>query len=218
MRKRALDCAKAISNGGTTMGLFSGGRRRVEQQLLESAEAQCRAMGVSPSDARTSASELLQRGIALAKASRRYGAGPLGVAMLNERSGFWFDYFNEIRETDGVTDDDIRLWWNLDEVERQMVGIGDEVAQLACCISAKRQGLTDADAGAKVRATFPMYGVPEHMNSSFDGRRLLPFELKDRVMRWLERHSAGLAPPRMPWDEYEMFNDWVRHTVAHGQL
>jgi len=200
------------------MGLFSGGRRRVEQQLLESAEAQCRAMGVSPSDARTSASELLQRGISLAKASGRYGAGNLGSAMLNERSGFWFDYFNEVRQTDGVMDDDIRLWWDLDEVERQMVGIGDEVAQGACFLGALREGLSAADAGARVRATLPMYGVPEHMNSSFDGRRLLPFELKNRVMRWLEGNSAGLVPPHMPWDEYEMVNDWVRHVVAHGQL
>lgn len=200
------------------MGLFGPSYRPLERRLIESAEQRWSAMGISGSESKERAVQSVQKAIELAKASGRHLVGPLGEGMLAERSGFWFDYFRQIRHLDGVRDEDIRLWWDLDEVERQMVGIDDELAQLAVWIGGKQRGLSDADAGLGVRKTMPMYGVPEHMSSAFDGRRLLPFELKDRVMRWLERNASRVDPAHLPWDEFETYNDWVRHTVENGDL
>jgi len=170
----------------------------------------------SPQKAREAAEGLVQQAIALAKESGRYGRGPLGEAMLAEKSGFWFTYFEEIRALDGVRDEDIGTWWNRDEVERMLVGVQGEVAQLGAWISAKQQGLSDDEATVRARQTLPYYGRPGQLVSRWREKRLLPFELTGRVTRWMETNAPRTAP--WPWDGYETVNDWVREMAVRGAL
>ena len=201
------------------MGLFGPSYTPVERALIEQETASNMAMlGQSQQEARQAAEALVQQAIALAKESGMYGRGPMGEAMLAETEGFWATYLNEIRTLDGVRDDDIRKWWDLDEVERMMVGISDELAQTATWIAAKRQGLSDDEATLRCRQTLAYYGRPGQMTSRFRGLRLLPFELKDRVMAWLETNAGSITPDRLPWAGYETLNHWVRDMVARGEL
>lgn len=84
------------------------------------------------------------------------------------------------RRAVGVTDDDIRAWWNLEQLERGMVQEWCDFQQNTLCEYFKEtEGLSQPDAFAKVKLMLPIYG------GSIFPEDYLPYELKWKVDAYL---------------------------------
>ena len=93
------------------------------------------------------------------------------------------------KRADGVVDSDIRWWWNMHDLERRMMLKVDDFTRAARFYSLKERGLPENEAACQVRRSFPNYGDPADTTHEQGEDRPLPFELKDRVNRWIERRS-----------------------------
>ncbi len=99
------------------------------------------------------------------------------------------------KEAEGVAGDDIRSWWNLNDVERRMIVKWDDFERLAYYRRESRRGAKgdrehgSQTAAARVRKHFPMYGDPQDTSHTSGDDRPLPLELKDRINAWLAEQA-----------------------------
>jgi len=88
------------------------------------------------------------------------------------------------KRADGVTDEDIVLWWNMHDLERRMICKVDEMNRILLFEKLMQgSGVTEPDAARAVAKRFPVYGDTNHLVLDTDDDRPLPFELKWRVNR-----------------------------------
>ena len=120
---------------------------------------------------------------------------------------------------DGVTDEDIRWYWNRDELERQMMLQVDNLQRIAFYETQKRMGLSEEEAANKVRKSFPMYGNPyDTTHTSGDGRPLREY-LQDRVNRYVEkRYQTDPDEFKKEIEQSSTFNALVRKEIKAGNL
>ncbi len=81
----------------------------------------------------------------------------------------------------GASEDDIKYWWNLDDLERRMIQWEDKMYRFASFLVFKQEGLSEGDAIMKVRKTFPIYGDPTDETNMQGDDRPLPDELHERI-------------------------------------
>ena len=90
------------------------------------------------------------------------------------------------KRADGVTDEDIVLWWNMHDLERRMICKVDEMNRILLFEKLMQgSGVTEPDAARAVAKRFPVYGDTNHLVLDTDDDRPLPFELKWRVNRYI---------------------------------
>ncbi len=77
--------------------------------------------------------------------------------------------------------EDIRHWWNLQDIERRMINWEDNMSRLATFRSLKDEGLSEDEALEKLRTSFPLYGDPNDESNMSGKDRPLPPELHNRV-------------------------------------
>jgi hypothetical protein len=109
--------------------------------------------------------------------------------------------------SEGVVDDDIRVWWNLHPLERIMSHHFDNVNRMAAFISLLREGLDSPEAARRTKQIHAVYGDP---SESTDADRPLPIELKPRVTEYIEKHYASPADLRAKITRFSSFNALVR--------
>ena len=208
---------------------FQGGTQtmysELESALIDQNTQLNRAMGMSSVEAAQSAKGQIDAAIEKARATGRYGLGPLGDWAISQSSGELASYLDRARAA-GVTDSDIRVWWDLDEVERQAVILNDETAHMATFLSALDEAGDPAQAGDYCWQVHPYYDYREGAAVD-DGLldQLLPVELKDRVNRWMESYSDGFTAHKghpirghsLPEGHLTM-NSWIREMVRKDLL
>ena len=124
-----------------------------------------------------------------------------------------------IKRAEGVTDTDIRWWWNLNYIERRLVLKIDNMSRMAVFIQELRTGRTPDDATRHIWKYFPNYGNENEVSAGEGNDRLIPYELKDRLNTWLEKQSlenASLLKERL--DQTSSFNAVVRAEIRAGML
>ena len=84
----------------------------------------------------------------------------------------------EKRRLFGVTDEEIREWWNKDELERGLIKKFSEFQRMAIYSMLKNQGMSSKDARKKVKMCFPTYGEK-------DLSLHLPYEIKEKVDNYI---------------------------------
>jgi len=84
----------------------------------------------------------------------------------------------EKRRLFGVSDEQIRLWWNKDELERGLIKKFSEFQRMAIYSMLKNQGMSAKEAGKKVKMCFPTYGEK-------DLSLHLPYEIKEKVDKYI---------------------------------
>jgi hypothetical protein len=94
------------------------------------------------------------------------------------------------KRSEGVTDADIRLWWNFYDVERRIAVKVDEVQRQATLLNLLTQ-MDATKAGRKLWQIFPRYGNPKEGQEQNDAEKPLPYELKDRINRYTERRTSS---------------------------
>lgn len=124
------------------------------------------------------------------------------------------------KRVEGVTDQDIALWWNMPDLERRMICKIDEMNRILL-FDKLRQGssVTEAEAARMVAKRFPIYGDPNHLVLDAEDDRPLPFELKWRVNRYITERTQ--ADPDEFHEEVEAstsLNALLRKAMREGKL
>ncbi len=179
------------------------------------------------------AKELVEESISSSKEAGTYllpsnmGEIILGKAYAKDEKTYLF--YKEIKETlplkyrEGVTDDDIKWWWNINDVERYILEkkdiesrflmIVEHVYEYAGEISEEKaieEGIN------QVRKYHPIYSAYLKPMSKEDP---IPIELKDRVNIYIEKRSKGnIDEYKREIEESSSFNDLIRREIKNGKL
>jgi len=124
------------------------------------------------------------------------------------------------RRAEGVKDDDIRWWWGLSDLERRMMSKVDDFFKGAMYIHYRRaDGLDAEEAATKVKKFYPLYGDPQDTTHTTGDDRPLPYEIKDRVNRDVERRSQTDSDKcQKEIEESTTFNAFVRMEIRNGNI
>jgi hypothetical protein len=119
------------------------------------------------------------------------------------------------RRAEGVTDDDIRWWWNMSVFEQEMIAQEDKRIKTALFIYLRRQGLQPDKVVNEIVKRHAVFGEP-------DGRsgddRPLPWELKHRIVSYIERHYRDPNSLVSLIANESSFNSLVRKEILAGNL
>ena len=113
--------------------------------------------------------------------------------------------------SEGVTDDDIRSWWNLPAIERVLVELMDGYCRMGSFIALLRQGLSETDAVSRLWKIHPRFGDPA---SGTGSDRPLPIEFKRRVLEFTERSYGEPVRYKTQMENSTSFNSAFR--AANG--
>jgi hypothetical protein len=208
------------------MGPVSSGSS-IEQQLKEVYIPTLVQSGMSVSQA----NELFSAWLSLAKEeSRKEDMDNLpqnfgDLLLQNEATGPNIKAWLAKVRREGGTDEDIRNWWNLHDLERRIMLKNDENSRMAVVIDILRTmgAATETTQESMDKAVdlarryFPFWGDPDDCAHVSGDDRPLPEELKFRIDLWIQRKRLD------PNYEEELersttFNALVRREIAKGNL
>jgi hypothetical protein len=126
---------------------------------------------------------------------------------------------------EGGTDEDIRNWWNLHDLERRIILKNDENSRVALVMDQlEKMGATKETmhesmdkAVAHARKYFPFWGDPDDCTHLSGDDRPLPEELKFRVNRWIQRKQAD-PNYKEEVERSTTFNALIRREISEGNL
>lgn len=121
----------------------------------------------------------------------------------------------EVLHKEGVTDQDIRWWWNMPPLERVMVEKVDELNRSAAFLALLKKGLRPEQAAQRMWQSHPKFGNPQEALSE---DRPLPIELKGRIVAFIERHYGAPEVMRQLTEQASSFNALVRSQILLGNL
>ena len=118
---------------------------------------------------------------------------------------------------EGATEEDIKEWWNMHDLERRMMWWSEQVHRFACFKSfMKDEGLNADEAMGKVRMMFPFYGNPLNTEHVQGDDRPLPHELKCRIDRYREKWGARAIKEFSA--SHTTYNAFIRAEIKEGKL
>ena len=121
-----------------------------------------------------------------------------------------------LRRADGVTDSDIRWWWNMPDLERRLLLATDDISRIAAIKAFMDQGHDEDDAVARMRKLHPIYGRSIETTGE---DRALPCELKERVNIWTKRRiMEDQENFNAEMEAATTFNALVRGAIRRGLL
>jgi len=215
------------------MGLFNNYNEK-EKQLLEIYIQSFILMGLP--DAKKTAKNMLNKAIEKSKETRTYylpyNFGDIMVRIEKaeqpniEKAAEIFRRILPQERAEGVTDGDIRWWWNLNDVERQMMLSVDDFHFLSLFIREMKSGKTEEESGRAVWEARPIYtnGNPDTKpeRAPFELKREdfpLPMELKDRVNRYIKKIAKEDSEKiKQELRAFSTFNAFIRSEIKHGKL
>lgn len=124
------------------------------------------------------------------------------------------------KREEGVKDDDIRWWWGMSDLERRIMSKVDDFFRVALYIKYRDEdGLGNEEAATKVRKFYPIYGDPQDTTHTSGDDKPLPYEIKDRVNRYIERRSQTDPDKcKKEIEESTTFNAIVRKEIRRGNI
>ena len=135
----------------------------------------------------------------------------------NEFNEDWIKDFLAKKRAEGVRNEDIRWLWNMDHLEREVLGEWDQY-NIAMMYSKfiEEDGLSKEEALKNVKKARPIYGTgsPEEKNKD-----MLPFELRNRVSNYTVKR--GMIDPeqlKKEMNEADTCNDFIRQEIKKGNI
>lgn len=209
--------------------MFGLGLSARERALRDGLAVAIQAMGVAPAQAVQMADECVRGAIAKCKKNGSYAAGPMGERVLaaeratdiapNSQALF------ALLRAQGVTDEDVRRWWDRSTVERMAEMLMHNALRMTTALSfveqdpVRNDGLDEAfgRASVRLRKTMVLFGEPSEPADMAPCDRNLPWELRDRVMAWVLRaHATGNVVERA--SVFSSFNAFVRERIQAGSI
>ncbi len=194
----------------------------IEKKLEDKYVPKLQAIGMSPLQAKSAFSDLLRKA---KEESLEEGTSNLpenfGDMLLEKESRdgkirSWL----AMKRNEGVTDADFRNWWNRHDLERRISLEVDDLSRSNQFLKLKEEGsLSEEDAGKRLDSFFPTYQDPNEPSLTTGDDRPLPYELKDRVDRYLEK-KAQTNPER--WkrevERSSTLNALIRKEIKRGNI
>jgi len=127
-------------------------------------------------------------------------------------------YVENLRK-DGVTNKDIKWWWNMDDLERRIIEKIDDNIRIVSFRNYRKDGMSEEEAAEKGSRLYPIYGDPSDKPQATGDDRPLPYELKNRINIYIEKRSSNDT------EEYKeeigktiSFNALVRREIRKGKI
>lgn len=122
---------------------------------------------------------------------------------------------------EGVTDEDIRKWWNISDLERQCVRQFSDFQNLTMYLKVKEEeNLNDpAIIVKKARKFCPIFGRPVDTEHTLGVDRPIPYELGERVFRYMRKKFPALIfqyPDELVFSS--SCNAFLRNEIKKGNL
>lgn len=202
------------------MGIFGRSKdpqaTHIDSLILQYAQAYA-AMGVPAAEAKQQAQQFVLAGIADVNA-RGWQNQPVnyGDQILSQESSNpqLAESLARLRR-EGVTDADIKGWWNMTALDRVLIEKSDEQNRTAAFLACLEQGMDGDEAAAKTFQANPRFGNP---TGDGDPDGPIPIELKMRIVEWSERHQASPKTLAAKLANCSSFNALVRSEIASGAL
>ena len=122
---------------------------------------------------------------------------------------------------DGATDSDVRFWWNMPDLERRMIDQGDNLNKMSLYLHLRdNKGRSPEEAARHCRSRHPYFGdIDSEWYGSVEDR-LLPYELKFRIISWIQKWATPARKDEMNAmvAEATSFNALVRQQIRLGKL
>ncbi|HEY3346605.1 MAG TPA: hypothetical protein VGK71_03170 [Nitrospirota bacterium] len=203
---------------------------RYEKALLEKYILEIAVMGLEPSRAMKMAKNMLDTSMSESKKDGSYYLpNNFGDIVLGEEKSGYPDVNKlaevvrkrlPIYESEGVTKEDLKFWWNRPELSRRMALKTDEIRKYNFyygLIAKSADGkLTEKEQQDCLKG-FPVYGYPAAAISEDEDRRL-PSELLFRVDQYIKKRSEDPESFNKEKSESSSFNALVRKAVRAGEL
>lgn len=124
------------------------------------------------------------------------------------------------KRAEGVTDQDIRWWWNMHHLERGMMAKLDDLQrQLLLVRIADEEGLSPEEGAHKLKRYDPVFGEPDETDAERHDDRPLPYELKERVTRYIQKRTIlNSAAFTRDIEDSSSLNALVRKELKRGAL
>ncbi len=126
----------------------------------------------------------------------------------------------EKKRREGMRDEDIRWWWNLNGVERMMMLKVDEFYRMALHIKCREEdGMSVEQAAEQIRRSHPIFGNPEDATHTQGDDRPIPEELKGRINIYIEKRMKS-DPEKFKAEikQSTTFNALIRKAICAGKL
>lgn len=194
------------------MGLF---KSELEKKLVKIyTDLFENSMGMSPAEANQNAKEIVQLAVDENKA-RGLSSYPdnMGQKMMENK-----DYYDKVVK-EGVKDEDIIWWWGLDPLEQAVMVKVDDMNKMVSFISSRENGKEEIEAAREVRKYFPTYGDPDDTTHTKGDDRPLPYELKDRINKYVEHRMMN--DPDQYKEQIEKsttMNALIRNEIKAGRI
>ncbi len=124
-----------------------------------------------------------------------------------------------MKRNEGVRDEDIRNWWNKHDLERRIALELDGLNRSTHFLKLKEENsLNEKEAERRIEKLFPSFGDPNEPSLTTGDDRPLPYELKERVERYLEKASTGPGDCRREAEQSSTINAFVRREIKRGNI
>lgn len=200
-------------------GSFSSIEKRLEDIHVSILQAK---LGIPPSETKSLFRKMLKEA---KEESRKEGTSKLPanygeILLQKEAVDKNTQAILQKRREEGVKDDDIRWWWGMNDLERRIMSKVDDFFKEALYIHYRREDGFDAEeALKKVRKFHPIYGDPQDTTHTTGDDRPLPYEIKDRVNKWVERRlQTDSDKCQKELEESTTFNALVRREIRRGNI
>jgi len=218
------------------MGLFNFLKyNNIERALLDTYTQIMSMMGNSFAEAKKMAGNMLDQAIEESKKEGTYYLPQnLGDIILGD-AGSDNPTIKKIAENirqklpkkkaEGVKDEDIRWWWNLNDIERRiMLWVDVNTRGGTLIFELKKSNESSKEKAAdkalrKVRKFHPFYGDPDDTTHTTGDDRPLPYELKDRINIYIEKRVGNNSEKyKNEIEQSSTFNALIRKEIKAGNI
>jgi len=198
------------------MGFFSK-YNEIEKELLDTYSKLFADMGFPNS--RKMTEEFLDQAIENSKKDGHYNLKNVGDALLEkEKTSGNVNQNFENKRKEGVRDEDIRWWFNLNDIERRMMLNIDKLQQSTLYVSQLDAGKSIEEALVIVSKYHPIYGDLNDERNGGGDNRPLPLELKDRINIYIEKQGVGNTEFKEKIDSFITLNALIRKEIRDGNI
>jgi len=126
----------------------------------------------------------------------------------------------EKKRADGVTDDDIKSWWAISDLERRLLIKIDETNRVGLFLKfINFDKIPRDEANTLVIKYHPVYGDPDDTTQWEGDDRPIPPELRERVNRYVQTQQAlPLEEQQKKIEAFTSLNARVRHEIKEGNI
>jgi len=197
--------------------------------VKEHAEMLCQLIGIEQNQAMEMSERIFDRVVEESKSEESYffpeNLGDIVSKKTNTSDPKIGKIVDSIRQSlpqkrrDGVKDKDILWWWNRSDIQRRFILADDNILLTYLAKSFLQSGLIGGKAIAKVRKYMPLYGEPIKTSFPQSVERPLPYELKDRVNKYMvERSLKDKLKYQEDMENAKSFNTLIRNEIREGNL